>query len=142
MMQLPAPTPDQPLPFKAPEGASLYSWVTPRVIELVYTSHDMAPFASEHGFNGPPFRWNEERRALIRAELDACLFHVYGITRPDVDHILDTFPTIKRKDEATHSTYRTKELIMHYYHRMAENIEDGTEYRSDLDPVPGQGSRH
>ena len=29
------------------------------------------------GFDGPPFRWDEDRRFLIRAELDAAFFHLY-----------------------------------------------------------------
>ena len=28
-------------------------------------------------FVGPPFRWDEDRRFLIRAELDAAFFHLY-----------------------------------------------------------------
>jgi hypothetical protein len=29
------------------------------------------------GFDGPLFRWDEDRRFLIRAELDAAFFHLY-----------------------------------------------------------------
>ena len=29
------------------------------------------------GWDGPPFRWNDERRFLLRCELDAVFFHLY-----------------------------------------------------------------
>jgi hypothetical protein len=31
---------------------------------------DLELFAKDCGFDGPPFRWDEDRRFLIRAELD------------------------------------------------------------------------
>jgi hypothetical protein len=66
------------------------SWIEPRVIELVYTAWDVQPFAIDFGYNCPPFRWNEERRFLLRSELDAAYFHLYGIERDDVDCIMET----------------------------------------------------
>jgi hypothetical protein len=52
-------------------------WYLVRVLELVYTAWDLEPFASECGWAGPPFRWDEERRFLLRCELDAAFFHLY-----------------------------------------------------------------
>jgi hypothetical protein len=34
----------------------------------------------------------------MRCELDAVYFHLYGISKEDVDYIMDTFPIVKRKD--------------------------------------------
>ena len=53
------------------------SWVTDRVLELTYTAWDLEPFANDCGYHGPPFRWNEDRRFLLRCELDAAFFHLY-----------------------------------------------------------------
>jgi hypothetical protein len=64
-------------------------YVVPRVTELVYTAHDMRPFAKAVGYDGPPFRWDEERRALLRAELDAYYAKLYGLTRKQLRYILD-----------------------------------------------------
>ncbi|MEU3148679.1 hypothetical protein, partial [Streptomyces sp. NPDC006999] len=93
-------------------------------------------------------RWDESRRQVIRAELDALFFHLYGVSRNDVDYILDTFPIVRRKDEAKYGTYRTKELILAEYDRMAaagltlENpLVDGENYTSTLTPPPGHGPR-
>jgi hypothetical protein len=52
-------------------------WLLPRVLELTYTSWELKPFAQDCGSIGPPFRWDEERRFLIRCELDAAFFHLY-----------------------------------------------------------------
>lgn len=57
--------------------ASTYDWLLPRILELTYTTWDLESFASDCGWNGPPFRWDEERRFLLRCELDAAFFHLY-----------------------------------------------------------------
>jgi hypothetical protein len=49
----------------------------------------MAPFARDFGYDGPPFVWDEERRALLRAELDAWYARAYGLTRDELRYILD-----------------------------------------------------
>ncbi len=67
-----------------------------------------------------PFRWDEERRARLRADLDAIYAHLYGLDREDVDYILETFPIVKRKDVERYGTYRTEEMILKYYDRYAE----------------------
>ncbi|MGW3729256.1 Eco57I restriction-modification methylase domain-containing protein [Streptomyces sp. NPDC000851] len=140
-MQLPVFRPEQLVPHRA--------FIMHRVLELTYTADDMADLACDFGDNGVPFRWDENRRGFIRAELDALFFHLYGIARDDVDYMLETFPIVKRKDEAKYGTYRTKELILAEYDRMAatgvslENpLVDGENYTSTLTPPPGQGPRH
>lgn len=112
------------------------AFITPRVLELTYTAWDLAGFARELGYDGPPFRWDEERRFLIRCELDALYFHLYGIARDDVDYILDTFPIVRRKDEAAYGEYRTKRVILEIYDAMAEAERKGIPYQTRLDPPP------
>ncbi|WP_234532929.1 Eco57I restriction-modification methylase domain-containing protein [Streptomyces shenzhenensis] len=138
------------LPTLLPTHAERHAaFVNPRVLELAYTAYDMQGFALEMGEIGAPFRWSEGRRQAIRSELDALFFHLYGITRDDADYILDTFPIVRRKDEAKYGTYRTKELILAEYDRMAvagltlENpLVEGGNYTSTLNPPPGHGPRH
>ena len=89
---------------------------------------------------GPPFRWDPERRALLRAELDALMFRLYGIERDDVDYIMDTFPIVKRKDEAEFGEYRTKRLILERYDAMVDAEAAGREYETILDPPPADPS--
>ncbi|MFM6138693.1 MAG: restriction endonuclease, partial [Sphaerospermopsis kisseleviana] len=59
-------------------------YITPRVLELVYTAWDMQPFALDMGYEGEPFIWNTNKRALIRAELDAYYAKLYGLTRDEL----------------------------------------------------------
>lgn len=67
-------------------------------------------------------RLNPDGEAILRAELDALMFHVYGISRDDADYILETFPIVKRKDVAAHGEYRTKHLILEAYDRLASDL--------------------
>lgn len=99
------------------------SFITPRVLELTYTAWDLTGFAEDLGYHGPPFRWDDERRALMRAELDALMFHLYGIDRDDVDYIMGTFPIVERRDrERYDGAYRTKDLILDRYDALAPFI--------------------
>lgn len=96
-------------------------------MELTYTAWDLTGFAEDRGYHGPPFRWNEERRALMRAELDALMFHLYGINRDDVDYIMGTFPIVERRDrERYDGAYRTKDLILDRYDALAPFIPPAT----------------
>ena len=77
--QIPALPPtafDQPPPWSKADAA-IQDWLLPRILELTFTSWDLEPFANDCGYRGPPFRWDEERRFLLRCELDAAFFHLY-----------------------------------------------------------------
>ncbi|MFD7565985.1 Eco57I restriction-modification methylase domain-containing protein [Streptomyces tendae] len=140
--QLPVPGPitgNEQCPWAEETVAS---WVAARVVELSYTSEDMDDYAHVLGFDGSPFRWVESRRELLRAELDAAFFHLYGLDRDEVHYVMGTFLIVKREDEAAHGTYRTKDLILDIYDHMAEAQRTGTAYQTVLDPPPGQGPRH
>ncbi|MFJ7266417.1 Eco57I restriction-modification methylase domain-containing protein [Streptomyces sp. NPDC099050] len=143
--QLPVPHPG--------DLAQHTAFVTPRALELIYASWDMEPLALDLGETGPPFAWDPERRALIRAELDAYFFHLYGVSREDTDYILESFQTenggLKNNEIARFGEYRTKHLVLAEYDRMAaaglgmENpLVDGENYTSTLTPPPGHGPRH
>jgi hypothetical protein len=119
------------------EDALLADWIRPRVLELTYTSYEMAPWAKYLGDEGPPFVWDERRRFLMRAELDAAYFHLYGIERADVDLVLDSFRAFKNKQPALFED--TKKEIVRVYEAMAEGR---TFTHASLTPPPAQGPRH
>jgi hypothetical protein len=79
------------LPILPPETYSIEetSFIRPRVLELVYTAYDLKPFAEDLGYHGEPFQWDEDRRALLRAELDAYYARLYGLNRKQLRYILD-----------------------------------------------------
>ena len=93
--------------------------VRDHVLRLTYTAHDMAPFARDLGYDGPPFRWDEEERRHLRARLDALYFHLYGLSREDADYVLGTFPIVRREDEKKFGTYRTRDLVLAYMSALA-----------------------
>lgn len=115
-------------------------WLTPRIAELVMVSEIGAAFRQRLG--DAIYDWDGSRRCRLRAEIDGAFFCMFGIAREDVDYIMDTFPIVKRKDEAEFGEYRTKRLILENYDRMQECIDSGTEFVSTLDPAPGLGPRH
>ena len=88
--------------------------VRDHVLRLTYTAHDMAPFARDLGYDGPPFIWDEEERRHLRARLDALYFHLYGLDREDATYVLSTFPIIRREDKKQFGRYRTRDLILAY----------------------------
>ncbi|MBL8617079.1 MAG: N-6 DNA methylase [Deltaproteobacteria bacterium] len=115
---------------------SVADWLLPRVLELTYTAWDLEAFGRDVGWAGPPFRWDADRRALLRAELDAAFFHLYGLSRDGTDYILDTFPIVRKNDEKAHGEYRTKRLILEAYDAMAVAARSGRPYSTPLDPPP------
>jgi len=78
----------------------------------------------------PPFRWDEDRRAIIRAELDAWYARAYGLSRDELRYILDpaevkgpdypseTFRVLKEKEIAKYGEYRTARLVLAAWDKM------------------------
>ncbi len=101
-----------------------------RVLELVYTAWDMQPFTKDMGYDGEPFIWDEQRRAILRAELDAYYAKLYGLTRDELRYILDpadvygedfpseTFRVLKNKEINQYGEYRTQRLVLAAWDRM------------------------
>jgi len=71
-------------------------------------------------FPHPPFMWNEERRAQLRADLDGLYGHLYGLEREELSYILDTFPIVERQDKEEYDEYRTKRLVLEAYDQLDE----------------------
>jgi hypothetical protein len=110
---------------------SVANIVREAVLELTYTAHDMAPFARDMGYVDkagqvkPPFKWNETRRVMLRAKLDAIYFHLYGITdRDDVRYIYSTFPIIERDETAAHGRYLSCDLCLAWMSALAAGNPD------------------
>jgi N-6 DNA Methylase len=137
----------------------LRDWILPRVLELTYSASDIKGFAEDCGYEGPPFRWNDDRRFFLRCELDAVFFHLYlgspqewanqsaafreifQNPRAAVSYIMDTFPILKKRDEEEHDGhYRTKDTILEMYDEMAEAVRTGAQYRTRLNPPPADPS--
>jgi Eco57I restriction-modification methylase len=122
----------------------LSAFIRPRVLELTYTSHKVAEFASAtlNSDPGAPFRWDRERRDELAAEVDAAIMHAYELCRDAVERVLDSFPVVRRYDERDHGEFRTRRLILAAYDSMAAAARTGVPFISPLNPPAGQGPRH
>jgi hypothetical protein len=114
------------LPMIAPDiyerslgSKTLGDFVRSEVLHLTYTAHDLAAFARDLGYDGPPFAWNAEDRRHRMARLDALYFNLYGLSRDETAYVLDTFPIVRAQDEAAFGRYRTRELVLAYMHAIA-----------------------
>lgn len=114
-------------------------YIVPRVLQLVYTAHDLQPFAADlfaevgsatwqRWFGvpslGAPFAWQPEHRAHLRAELDAYYTRLYGLSRDELRYILDpkavhgddfpseSFRVLKEREQRDYGEYRTQRLVL------------------------------
>jgi len=124
-------------PILAPQSYSEQSvaFIQSRVLELTYTSKTLRPMAQRFGYDGPPFRWDPDRRSLLRAELDAYYAYLYGLTRRELEYILDpkavmgedypseTFRVLKENECKQFGEYRTRRLVLEAWDRF---VVDGT----------------
>lgn len=114
------------LPALAPDRYTKadLAYIVPRVLELTYTAHDLAHWAQDLGYAGPPYAFDPDRRAQLRAELDAYYARLYGLTRDELRYILDpsditgedypseTFRVLKKNEEREVGEYRTQRLVL------------------------------
>jgi len=106
------------------------AFIVPRVLELTYTAHDLQPWAEDLGFDGEPFAFNPDRRAVLRAELDAYYAKLYGLNRDELRYILDpadvmgedypseTFRVLKNKEIKEFGEYRTQRLVLEAWDKL------------------------
>jgi hypothetical protein len=123
-----------------PPFSALLRWlpsVIPAALELTYTAVDLRSFARDVGWEGPPFRWDEGRRLSLRSELEAIAFHLFGMSRDEVEYVVDQFPITRRREEADLGEYRTRRLILERFDAIAAAVAAAIEYRIPLDPPPG-----
>lgn len=120
------------LPIIPPEAYTPedIEFISSRVLELVYTAWDMQPFAQDMGYDGEPFIWDSQKRALLRAELDAYYAKLYGLTRDELRYILDpadvygadfpseTFRVLKNNEIKQFGEYRTQRLVLEAWDKM------------------------
>ena len=139
MKQFPVLPPDRYTP------ADL-AFIVPRALELTHTAHDMQAWADDllaampsadprpleqQGTPLPPFPWNPERRAQLRAELDAYYARLYCLDRDELRYILDpadvmgpdypseTFRVLQKNEMREFGEYRTQRLVLEAWDALA-----------------------
>ncbi len=141
--QIPVPTPSDLM------NDSCLNFVLPRILELTYTSHSLSRFARDLDYDGPPFVWHEDRRAHLRADLDAFYARSYNLSRDDLCFILDpvevmgteypseTFRILKEKEMRQHGEYRTKRLVLNAWDRLSNDDKARTSASSEITDIRG-----
>lgn len=132
--QFPVPPPDR-------YTSAALDFIVPRILELIYTAHDLKPWANDlvdydlrpAAERCKPFAWNPERRAQLRAELDAYYARLYGLTRDELRYILDpkdvmgedypseTFRVLKEGEMRAFGEYRTRRLVLEAWDKLADD---------------------
>lgn len=146
------------LPPSAYHEAAL-SFIVPRVMALTYTANDMTEWAKALWndstpamrqkmleLNGKsrefsqensgstlacgPYIYDDIKRAILRAELDAYFARLYGLTRTELQYILaphsvmgedypsETFRVLKDNEIVKYGEYRTQRLVLEAWDRM------------------------
>ncbi|MYE30693.1 MAG: hypothetical protein F4X78_13320 [Gammaproteobacteria bacterium] len=124
LKQIPVLPPDMYLKNSA--CGSLYiELIVPRILQLSYASEELSGFAQDLGYEGPPFLWNELRRHCLQSEIDAIFAHMYGLTRSELEWILDaeassvSFSSLKQNENRKFGEYRTQRLVLQAFDLMA-----------------------
>jgi hypothetical protein len=114
------------LPFSAYSNKEIEQ-ISDAVLELTYTSHSMESFAIDLGYSGAPFKFDFIRRFEIQCYLDALFAKKYGLTRLELEFVLDpvtakgpdypseTFRVLKESEIKEFGEYRTRTRILHYF---------------------------
>ena len=88
---------------------------------------------NEMGIKLPPFKWDDERRALLKSELDAIYAKLFDLTKNELCYILDpkdvygedfpaeTFRVLRDKETKKFGEYRTKRLVLQAWERLSRN---------------------
>jgi len=67
-----------------------------------------------------PDRRDTGDRAQLRAEIDAYVAHLYGLSRDDFAYILDTFPVLKKKEKKAFGEFMSKRKCLEEYDRIGK----------------------
>ena len=120
-------------------------YIVPRVLELTYTSYSLKGWAEALGYEGEPFVFDPERRAVLRAELDARYAKLYGLNEQELTYILDpsavygpdypseSFRVLKEKEIAEFGEYRTMRMVLEAWKAQETNIAVSERYKRNAE---------
>jgi len=102
----------------------------------------------KEGIKLAPFKWDEERRAKLKADLDAYYAKLYGLSEEELRYILDpkdvygedfpgeTFRVLKDKEIRKFGEYRTKKLVLDAWKTLSnQTIQIDKKLITNLDPM-------
>jgi hypothetical protein len=138
MSQVPFPEPETVSePTGWSEEASFREWLGSRATALSATTWHIAEALGVDS----PIVWDDQSRDLWRAEIEAAVFHLYGLDRDDVETVLDSFTVLAKSEQRSpekggRGEFRTKRLVLERYDAMTKATETGSGYECPLDVPP------
>ena len=127
LLQLPMPIPEQigkMIISYGDKSQKLPDFLIHRSLRLTWSSHALDSLGEAIAPRQGPFIWNDEERRVLRAEIDATIAHVYGITNEEYAYILDSFTILRDKDTEEFSEYRTKRECLEMYKKINIHLEE------------------
>ena len=94
------------------QGQKLREWVAERVAELTYTAHDLDDWGRDLDFADEPYTWNNDRRRELRVDLEALFFTLYGLEKDKVDHVFESFWSVKEDEIEEYGEYKLKQQVL------------------------------
>jgi hypothetical protein len=84
------------------------------------STHHLTPrWTKECGlYESLPDQGDTGDRAQLRAEIDAYVAHLYGLSRDDFAYIIDTFPVLKKKEKKGFGEFMSKRKCLEEYDRI------------------------
>ncbi len=103
--------------------------IVERSLRLLCTGPEMTPFWNHLASQGwvpatrspstIPGEQDEDARLRLRAEIDVLVARdVFGLTRPELEYLLATFPTQQRYQEEKYGEFRSRRLILEAFERV------------------------
>ncbi len=133
------PVPAQPVAAAWCKWAMVVSnseWFGARVTELAVTSWPLVPLACEMGHGEAPFRYDEERRFMLRAEIDAGMMVLAGLSLAEAEFVFDSLEKLRARDLQDFGKYRTKAIVLSIVGDLEAATLTGQPYATRLDPPP------
>lgn len=105
------------------------SFILPRVVSLTCNAEDMRPLLKEIYPDRDIVVFDEGERAKVQAELDAYYAKLYGLSREELQFVLEpesikpgypseTFSVLKRNEEREFGEYRTQRLVLEAWDKL------------------------
>ena len=90
--------------------------------KLRESTHHLTPRWSEECglYESLPVQGDTGDRAQLRAEIDAYVAHLYGLSRENFECILETFPGLKKKDKKAFGEFMSKRKCLEEYDRIGK----------------------
>jgi methylase of polypeptide subunit release factors len=123
LKQLPMPTPetlDELEVSTSKKTISLRNYLLKRGGELIWTSHSLDQLGQEISstLGDGPFKWDQERRSQLRAEIDAAVAKAYYLSREDFEYILDSFEILEEIEQEEYGEYKRKKECLNAFDKL------------------------